>query len=79
MEINKSKISPSMFELLDTLDAIAKQEKGEELINTLNIITNLMHELGNKRKTSAVYTRCFKHDILSVTVNYRDYVKWNIH
>lgn len=57
-------------ELLNTLRALCKRDDAIEVLNTLNIIANLFHELGNTRITAATYERTFKHGKLILTVSY---------
>lgn len=47
-------------DLLDTLYEIDKKDGGAELLNTLNIIANLMFDLYKDRSTGAVYMRTIR-------------------
>ncbi len=58
--------------LLDTLYELDKRDDGCEMFNTLNIIANLMWELGNKGTTSAVYNRTLRHGKLRIELNYKE-------
>lgn len=58
--------------LTDTIDNLYEREDYKETMNTLNIIANLLWELGNTRPTGAVYQRTIKHGKLTVTVDYRE-------
>jgi len=58
--------------LINTLKTLDKKENGDELIDTLNVIANLMHELTADRETGASYRRTFTHDKLRIDVVYNE-------
>ena len=55
--------------LLDTIDRIEKNTDGDKLLDSLNIVANLMRELENRR-SKATYTRKFSLGKLSLTVEF---------
>lgn len=58
-------------DLIETLEAIqTNNPNGEQLIDTLSIIANLMFELAEDRFRSPVYYREFIHDVLKIRVNF---------
>lgn len=59
-------------DILETMEALSNREDWKQTLNTINIISNLLWEVGNTRKTSAVYTRTLKHGSLTLTIDYRD-------
>ena len=56
--------------LLDTLKHLSLRDDGDVLLNTINVLANLMWELGEARNTAATYNRTIKHGKLSVTIDY---------
>ena len=48
-------------------------EMHDELeLNTLNVISNLLWELKNLRRSSAVYTRTIRNGKLKIDIDYRE-------
>jgi hypothetical protein len=58
--------------LTDTIDNLYERDDCKETLNTLNIIANLLWELGETRSTSAVYSRTIKHGKLTVTIDFKE-------
>lgn len=46
-------------DLLDTISELDNRDNSGELLNTLNVIANLMFELYKDRNTGASYSRSF--------------------
>lgn len=59
-------------QFVDTCDNLFVREDAVSSLNTLNVIANLLWELGDTRNTSAVYTKKFNHGKLQITIDYRE-------
>ena len=59
-------------ELLDTIDSLYMRDDAATTLNTVNIIANLLWELGETRSTGAVYKRTLEHGKLRITIDYRE-------
>jgi len=57
-----------MKHLIENIKSLAKRSDGEKILQTLTIITNLMHESSEHRRTAAKYRNTFVHDKLKIDV-----------
>ena len=60
-----------MENIVETLNMFKKNKEYEKLINTVNVLVNLLNESTNS-KSGAKLTRTFKHDRLTITVRLSD-------
>lgn len=60
--------------LEDTIKAVLKNDRknSDAYLDTLNVITTLMNENNSGRFHGASYTREFKHDRLTITVQFAE-------
>ncbi len=60
--------------LEDTIKAILKNDRknSDSYLETLNVIANLMNENNSGRFHGASYTRTFKHDRLTITLQFSE-------
>lgn len=60
--------------LEDTIKAILKNDRknSDAYLDTLNVIVSLMNENNSGRFHGASYTRTFKHDRLTITVQFAE-------
>lgn len=61
---------PSPDEMLNTFNELKGREDWQETSELLNVILNLLWELGDKRKSLAKYVRVFKINKLKIEISY---------
>jgi hypothetical protein len=55
--------------LIETINHLQNKPEGEKIINTLNVLANLLNENYNT-PTKAKYRRQFKHQKLEITIDF---------